>query len=80
MSLKDIIAGEVDKLHTIECLVEDNVLEDFLTTAMTKAWEGGRQEVLDELREEQKKFTEGFAYRKTKDTPAENLLDDNKGV
>jgi len=33
------------------------------TTAMQRAYEAGRQSVLDEWKEEQRKFREGFAYR-----------------
>ena len=38
-------------------------IKKFLTTAMQRAYEAGRQSVLDEWKEEQRKFREGFAYR-----------------
>ena len=36
---------------------------DFLHTIATEAYNQGRNEILDMMKEEQKKFTEGFGYR-----------------
>ena len=47
-TLNTIIEEEKKKLQKIECLVEDNVLEDFLTTAMQRAYEAGEKKGREE--------------------------------
>lgn len=41
-------------------------LKDFLSSSLKSAWEKGRQSVLEELEEEQKKLLQGFAYKPKK--------------
>ena len=60
-----------EMMRKIEDLVDHDApmwrIEEIITTALSKAKEQGRQEVLDEIEHEQRKLLDGFAH--TADCP-----------